>query len=260
MNKISKQELRTIRLLLRDKSTRDKEGVFIAEGIKIVKDILSKDHAIRKVLISSKVLTSPAAKKVTELAENCKVDISRVPAAEFEKLSSLRNSQGILAVVEKPATEEKIAGDRLVLCDGVQDPGNLGALIRSAVAFGVDAILLTGETADMFNPKVVRASSGTMLEIPVFKVFSGDIDGLKGHGYKVLGGSIDPEGGSEDISKVKDVGGPLIVCFGSEGKGLSKEILEKVDVFYNIPIDQKIESLNVTAAAAITLYVLRGKQ
>ena len=260
MQKISKPELRKIRLLLRDKSARDEEGVFVAEGVKIVRDILAKAHNVRTVLISSKVLTSPGAKKVAELSESMKVQISRVPAEEFEKLSSLRNSQGVLAVVEKPGPAEEIKGDRIVLCDGVQDPGNLGALIRSAVAFGMDAVLLAGETADIFNPKVVRASSGTMLEIPVFKVSEGDIDGMKARGYKVLVGSIGTSGGSLDVVKLKDVGTPFIICFGSEGRGVSMEIEDKADIFYHIPISQKIESLNVTAAAAITMYVLCSKQ
>lgn len=263
MQKAAKTQLKEIRELLRDKKTREAEGLFIAEGLKIVNDMLEKGHKVSSVYISSGVIASPGVRKMQEVAEKDKVSLYRVPGSEFEKLSSLRNSQGVLAIVKKPPqgkaqfTAEE--GSLLVLCDGVQDPGNVGTIIRTAAAFGANAVLLTGDAADIYNPKVVRASSGMILDVPVCKCTLEEITHLKEEGFILLASSVREEG-AKDISDLKIWNKAVIIAFGSEGKGLSREISELADEFFRIPIREDVDSLNVAAASTIALYVFTHKR
>ncbi|MEA3489154.1 MAG: RNA methyltransferase [Candidatus Omnitrophota bacterium] len=258
MEKASKAKLREIRILLRNKKVRDEEGLFVAEGYKIVNDLLSKGQKVTSVYISSRMIAAPSTREFQKLTENKKVPVFRIPGPEFDKLSSLRNSQGILAVVKRkeqlfmvpPAGDEAL----LVLCDGIQDPGNLGTIIRTSAAFGADALLLYGETADIYNPKAVRASSGAVLDIPVHGCDIRELERLKKEGFRVLAGQV-PGEQTEDIQKMSIKKEPVILAFGSEGRGVSREVLARADGFFCISIREKIESLNVTAAAAIALYV-----
>lgn len=259
MQKASKAQLKEIRELLRDKKVRDREGRFVAEGLKIVNDILAKGHQISSIYLSSGVIAAPGVKKLQEAAENKKVSVFRVPGSEFEKLSSVRSSQGVLAIVKKPEIKELKDGSLLVLFDGVQDPGNMGAMIRTSVAFGANSILLTGDTADIYNPKVVRASSGMLIDVPVHKCGMEEVDRLRKEGYLLIASSVREEG-TKDISEIALWNKPLIIAFGSEGKGLSRDITERADEFFHIPIREDVDSLNVAAAATIALYVLTHKR
>lgn len=263
MKKAANSQLRKIRELLKDKKTREEEGLFVAEGLRIVSDILQKGHGISSIYLSSGVVASPGVRKLQEAAEELKKDIFRIHASEFEKLSSLRNSQGVLAIVEMPKEKKADfcaeAGSLLVLCDGVQDPGNIGAMIRTAAAFGASGVLLVGATADIYNPKVIRASSGMILDVPVCKCSIEEVDRLKESGYILLASSIMGEG-SKDISKLKVWDKPVIIAFGSEGKGLSRGISAAADEFFHIPMRKNVDSLNVAAAATIALYVFTHKR
>jgi len=147
-----------------------------------------------------------------------------------------------------------------VLCDGVQNPGNLGAILRTAAAFDVNAVLLYGESVDPFNPKVVRASSGAVVEIPVFSVDLDTIDLLKIKGFKLLISSPSSKNGANS-SMLGSLGAqPSILAFGSEGRGISQDIKDIADGSFFISTSEKVESLNVTAAAAIALYAAREKK
>ncbi len=261
MKKISKGELKKLRTLLKEKKARDESGQFVAEGIKIVSDMAAKGHVIDFVLVSSGFVRREYNKKIMEDMEGRLVPVYTAPNCDFQKLSSLQNSQGILALVKKcefPALEAVGEEEALfILCDGVQDPGNLGAIIRTSVAFGVDAVLLTGETVDVYNPKVVRASSGMVLDVPVYDGCSaGKLKSLKEKGYRLLVSSPLKEA-SKDILKVKRPKAPLIIAFGSEGRGVSRQITDIADDFFHIPIAGGVDSLNVAAAAAITIYVFK---
>ena len=260
MKKASKSQIKKIKELLRSRKKRNEEGLFIAEGQKIINDILYKGHKIDSVNISSKVISSPSIKKLLVFLEEKRVPAYRIPAAEFENLSSLRSSQGILAAIKKPLTnfcgDIERSGSLAVLCDGVQDPGNLGAIIRSSVAFGVNSILIIGETADIYNPKVVRGSIGTVVDLPVYECTLSEIGALKTDGYRLLG-ATSKSGKSKSIEDILLGKQSIILAFGSEGKGLSKEVEEYVDEFFHIPMNAKVESLNVSCAVTATLYALR---
>ncbi len=263
MEKASKAQLRKVRELLRDRRARDESGLFVAEGAKIVRDMVGKGHVPESVIVSRDFADGSDNEAFLREAESGAISVFVAGNAEFDRISSLQHSQGILAVVKKPRYPELPAASGkdalLVLCDGVQDPGNLGAMIRTSVAFGIDAMLLTGEAVDVYNPKVVRASSGMILDIPIYACDPAELDRLREGGHRLLV-SRPREEESEDIDKIREFPGPVILAFGSEGKGVSGEVEAKADGSFHIPIREKAESLNVTAAAAISLYLFARRR
>jgi TrmH family RNA methyltransferase len=258
MEKASRTQLKKIRELIRERRVRDAEGRFVAEGRKIVGDMISAGGAVDSVIASRGFAEDDT--NVSFLAElaGSGAPVFVTDNRSFDGISDLQNPQGILAVFRKPQRQQPVVtGDGsafFVLCDGIQDPGNIGSMVRASAAFGVRSILLFGDTADIYSPKVVRASSGTVLDVPVHDCDADEIDRLKREGCRLLASSV-TERGSEDIAGFEDLTGPLILAFGSEGRGMSPEVSDKADAFFHIPIHRTVESLNVTAAAAIALYV-----
>ena len=248
---------------MRDKKERDDSGLFVVEGMKIIRDLCGRGHEPEQILVSSDFARASQSVPLLEEFEDRSVKLAVVGNADFERISSLKSSQGILGVFRKPRPLEPLtAGEKnkfVVLCDGIQDPGNLGTMIRTSMAFGADAVLIAGETVDIYNPKVVRASGGVVLDVSVQVCEMEEIKRLKKEGFRLLVSMAEKEKG-KDISQIEDLAGPLIVAFGSEGKGISTEISEIADTFFHIPIDEDVESLNVMAAAAIALYVFAGKR
>ncbi len=248
---------------MRDKKERDDSGLFAAEGMKIIKDLCRRGHRPEQILVSSDFARASQSVPLLDEFEDRAVKLAVVGNSDFERISSLKSSQGILGVFRKPRIPISLmAGEKnklFVMCDGIQDPGNLGTMIRTAMAFGADAMLITGETVDIYNPKVVRASGGAVLDVPVQMCEKEEIRRLKKEGFRLLVSMAETEKG-KDIAGIGDLSGPLIVAFGSEGRGISSEISEMADVFFHIPIDEDVESLNVMAAAAIALYVFAGKR
>ena len=260
MEKPSKTTIKKIRELLREKKARDESGSFIAEGFKIVSDVFTKGHDPVEVVCSAAFLENGKAGKLIAALEDRSVPVYRIGDADFDALSSLQAAQGILAVMKKtrPAGLEKpAASDVLVLCDGIQDPGNMGSIIRTSAAFGVKAVLLINDCADVYNPKVVRASSGAIVDIPAYECPITELDRLKKEGCVVI--AAQAGGDAEHIEKLTLEKGPRVIVFGSEGAGISREVSDRADTRFIIPIADKVESLNVNAAAAIVLYLLSRK-
>jgi len=239
---------------------RDKTGLFVAEGLKIVSDIVAKSFEIDHLIASNDFLKSKKGDRVVAALEQKKVPVCSASAIDFEKISSLRAPEGVLAAVKKNASPEPIekAEEKplLVLCDTIQDPGNLGTIIRTSVAFGASGILLAGETADIYNPKVVRASAGAILDIPVYDCPVLELDRLKETGYVLMAGQAVGGSRAKGLEGMKGLKTPIIIAFGSEGQGISEVVAKKADGFFFIPMTGEVESLNVTAAAAITIYEL----
>lgn len=262
MRNATKSQIKHIRDLLKEKEVRDKEGEFVAEGYKIINDIFSKGHSIGSVVVSQAFAERNEQSPLFSELTKKKVPVYLAKNAEFERISSLKSPEGILAVLKKRRTALKVHFDRMnsfiVLCDGVQDPGNMGSIIRASVAFGVNALLLTGENADIFNPKVVRASSGMIMDIGISELAYDEMDQFKRNGYVVFASVTDRERGMA-IDTIKRLPSRMIVAFGSEGKGISSEIRRRSDIFFSIPLMGNVESLNVVSAAAISLYMF-GKE
>ena len=150
------------------------------------------------------------------------------------------------------ATSLNLQGDFYLLCDKLQDPGNLGTIIRTAHAAGVDGIILTKGTVDIYNEKTIRASMGSLFHIPVIYDDKDNtiVKGLCNKGFSLLSTSLE---GDKDFFE-EDLSGKLIISVGNEGNGVSKEIYELSDKKVKIPMPGGAESLNVAIAASIILY------
>ena len=149
--------------------------------------------------------------------------------------------------------EENISGNILIL-DNIQDPGNLGTIIRSAVAFSISTIIVSPDTVSIYNSKVLRSTQGLLFDVNIIvRDISSAIDDLKQNGYKIYGTKVDNGKNLKDIDSTNK----YAVIMGNEGSGVNKDILDKCDEYIYIPMNEKCESLNVGVATSIILYEMR---
>ena len=179
------------------------------------------------------------------------VETTLVSYEIIKKLSEVKSPQKIIGVVKK--NKEKNIGDKVLILDGVQDPGNLGTIIRSSVAFHINSIVLSNNTVDLYNDKVVRSSEGMIFNINIIRRDIIEyIKELKNKGYKIYGTNVN---GGKVVSSVV-LEGKYAIVVGNEGNGVSKEVLDLCDEYFYIPMDIACESLNVGVATSIILYEL----
>lgn len=245
---ISKAKIKYIHSL-EQKKNRKAEGVFVAEGPKVVGDLLL---TMRPRLVIATEQWHPA----TPLHPD--VEFISVTDDELRKVSFLQHPQQVLAVFSIPASEghEYEAGTLLLALDGVQDPGNLGTIIRIADWFGITNIVCSKDTADVWNPKVVQATMGSIARVNVSYC---DL-----HGYLSSLPSDTPVYGTildgDDINKA-DIKNSGVIIMGNEGNGISEEIKKLVThrlLIPNYPAGrQTADSLNVAIATAITCFEIR---
>ena len=170
----------------------------------------------------------------------------------MRKMSSMESPSNVLAVCEKNNSKE-IIGDKILLIDGVQDPGNLGTIIRSSVAFGVTTIVLSHDTVDLYNPKVIRATEGMFCHINIISMnLEEAINIIKSRGIKVYGTNV-VDGVS--VTSITDKNKYALIV-GNEGNGVKQNIQDLCDLNLYIPMKDNVESLNVGVACSILLYEL----
>lgn len=237
--------------LVTSKKDRDKSEEFVVEGFHLVEEALKTEGTILHLIVRED-LELPAGWKTDNL------QLIQVTRAVAKELVETEQSQGIFAHCRQPehTDEEAASWKKLLFIDAVQDPGNIGTMIRTADAAGMDAVILGKGSADPFNPKTVRSAQGSHFHIPVVK---GDlaewIDRAKAAGVKVIGTGLQNAVDHYSVSPLKEFA--LIV--GNEGSGVASEYLSKVETIVKIPLYGKAESLNVAIAAGILLYTY-GKQ
>lgn len=241
--------IRRFRELAKDKKLRSELGVFVIEGDHLCGEAVSCNMEIVTFLCTEKALERyPAAEKLIATAQTSAV-ISQDIA---EYISDTKAPQGLFAEVRR-RDGVKLPEGRLVILDGVQDPGNVGTIIRTAEAFGVKGVLLSEKCADIFSPKVLRASMGSVFRLPceVCDVPQ-RISALREQGYDVYGSMLD-----ETAQKLGDIrfGERAAIVIGSEGAGISEETKAACTGGLYIPITGA-ESLNAAAAATVMIWEL----
>ena len=224
--------------------------MFIAEGYHLV------EAAIKSGWQLERVICEPAMVDQTTKLGMAKAMIRTVPAAQFGKIAQSDSPQGILAIASirdygKSASEIIRKAKRLVACDSINDPGNLGTIIRTAVGFNYDAIILIGNCAEVYNPKTVRATQGAIFAIPVLN-FSGPEPFLK-----ALSGKFDlialSNTAAKPLASINRIKRPAVIL-GGEITGIDSQILAKANYRLRIEQSDRIESLNVSVAAGIAMY------
>jgi len=222
---------------LKEKALRDKQRLFIVEGYHLVTEA-------HKTAYLKEVIT-------TEKNKAFDVPTFQVTQDVMQKISSLATPTKIIGICHQK--EEAAYGDSILLVDQIHHPGNLGTIIRSAVAFDVDTIVVNN-SVDIYNQKVIQASQGMVFHINVIKrAVMPFITELKTQGYQIIGTDVNKSASLKVVKPNKK----RVVLVGNEGEGLSGELLDMCDIRVNIEMNEKCESLNVGVAAGIVLYNLR---
>jgi TrmH family RNA methyltransferase len=242
-----------IRALLRDRKTRQQTQTFVLEAEKPIWEMLAaRSAALQAVVIAESRLRNGM---LPSSMDPDKVPVFSCRDSIFDKLCDVRTPAGLLAVVRQPKWDQNtvFARPRLVglYGEGLQDPANVGAIIRTAVGFGVDALWLSPDSADVLNPKVVRATAGTVLKLPVFRVAAPEVFLRKDC---VLLAAVPQGRQSRPIHELDALPARAILAFGNESHGLSPATLQQAAVRFHIPVDPAIQSLNVAASVAIAAF------
>ncbi len=238
------QVLKEVRLLSKKKE-RVNKALFKVEGIKMVEEAILGGEDIRTILVSEDFDFSQVAKY------NIEKNVYLVASKLFNEISDTESPQGIMAIVgiKTYAREEIDVDGRYIFLDGLQDPGNLGTIIRSAEAFNMSGVILGEGTVDAYNEKVVRSTMGSIFRVPLHNMDYEDLLGLKARGMRVVSTSLE---GKTDLKPILQKG--IIITIGNESKGISSQLEEISDDFIKIPMHGKVESLNAAIAGSIIMY------
>ncbi|WBX78961.1 RNA methyltransferase [Virgibacillus salarius] len=229
---------------LHRRKERKNEGVFLIEGFHLVEEVWNSEWEVIEVIIQEGIATPDwcEAVLVTEVSETV-----------FSYISQTNSPQGIAAVVKiKNVTD--VFDYPVLLIDSLQDPGNLGTIIRTADAAGFSGIILGDDTVDVFNDKVIRATQGSLFHIPIIQAnLLEQVEQLQQDGAEVWATALQD---AEVYSKVKPKE-KLALIVGNEGNGVKQELRENADKIVTIPIYGKAESLNVSIATGILMYYIK---
>lgn len=222
---------------LKIKKHREKQGLFLIEGEHLVKEAYDSNILEELLLLENKEL-------------NLDVKTNYITKNVLNYLTEVETPVGIIGICK--LTNKQIKGDRLLILDSVQDPGNLGTIIRSSVAFNIDTIIINDKCADPYSDKVIRSSQGMIFKINIVKKdLPSYLKEIKGkipiYGTKVTGGK-----NIKNLEKIES----FAIIMGNEGKGVDETLLKLCDEYLYIPMNEKCESLNVGVATSIILYEL----
>lgn len=242
---------------LKQKKKRDESGLFVVEGIRLVEEAASSDWKAQSLIVTEEVVETPRVKDIIAKLKNSGCRILEVPTKVYERISETEQPQGIMLLLERRTKEISNLAINDIPClitilDCVQDPGNVGTLVRTADAVGCDAVIMTQGCADLYSGKTLRASMGSIFHLPIYNDVSlVDITNLiQTHNITLIATSLE----LSNIYCKANFKESVAIVFGNEGNGVSKELLNMADLRLHIPIIGKAESLNVSAAAAVILY------
>ena len=237
------QLIKHIRKLTSDREYRRSFGLYFGEGPKLLAEALKAGTAIEAV-VTAQGVDLPGLDGLWR---------AEVPADLLDSLCDTRSPQGVLFLAEMPglAPPERLKGDRWLVLDGLQDPGNVGTIWRTADALGADGLILVNHCADPFSPKTVRATMGACFRLPVYEVEIQALPGLlERSGLPLYAAALGEDSvtvGAVRLSR-------CAVVIGSEGRGVSPELLRLSEKTVKIPMRERCESLNAAVAAAVILW------
>lgn len=237
---------------LKDKKYRDLNNEFVIEGIKLVKEAIQEKANIKQIIICEDCENSENIPKDLTY-EIAKYECIYVTKQVFSSITEVKNPQGILAVISKNSENDQIDYDQeiIVALDDLQDPGNLGTILRTVDSIGLTQILVSKGTADPFNPKVVRSTMGAIFRVKIIECedLSLTLKEIKKHKFKIMVTLLQTNNSIYDVDYNKKV-----IVVGNEANGVRKEIQEFADEKVKIPMIGKTESLNASVATGIVLY------
>lgn len=221
------------------KKYRDKHQMFLIETPHLVLEAFKTGYLEELILEENELF--PLDIKTMRVTNNV-----------INYLSQLNSSSNVMGICSYKKDDIKL-GNRILILENIQDPGNLGTIIRSAVAFNVDTIILSNDCVDIYNPKVIRASQGMIFHIDIIKRdLLLEIPKLQTLGYQIIGTKVTHGQSLKDFQNIEK----FAIIMGNEGNGMTKEVAELCDSFIYIDMNDKCESLNVAIATSIILYEL----
>ncbi len=227
---------------LKDRKGRRESGCFLVEGRKMVEEALKSAFDVETVLVQEGM----------ELPDGLTMPVYELPAHVLAAVCDTKTPQGIAAVVRMK--EQSALGKHIVVLDGVQDPGNVGTIIRTADAAGLDGVLLSTQCADVFSPKVLRATMGSIFRMNLRTTddLPGELTKLREKGYSILSSQLD----GTPFYERQDVAERFALIIGNEGNGVSEQVQQTATHRVRLPMRGGAESLNAAIAAAIMMYEL----
>ena len=242
---------------LRRRRARERQALFVAEGVRAVEELLRSPIAIRGALASPVLAEAPRGRSLRAALEARDVPVLEVSAADFATAAETESPQGVLAIGAVPsarwADAPVPAAARILLLDGVQDPGNAGTILRTAAALGIHLTLALPGTVDLWNAKVVRSAMGALFTHPTASCTWDELDRFRAAHALTLWGA---DAGGTPLPEVAERPARLALAVGNEGNGLSDALRARAGQLVSLPI--ATESLNVAVAAGILIYELRA--
>jgi RNA methyltransferase, TrmH family len=256
-NPITSKENSAVKYLrsLSEPKTRKKERVFLIEGMKMVEEALRDGQGIIRI-VAAPDLVRHHGKGILKLAESRSVEVLWVSAQLMDIISENKTPQPVAAVVKiKSHSEDEVlahSAKLIVIAHQLQDPGNLGTIIRTAEAVGASGVAITSNTVDPYSPKAVRASMGSIVRLPIIQIGEGAafLQTCRQKGFQTVATVVT----GKQTHFALDLTKPTAIILGQEGTGLPQEIMDHVDLQARIPLAETMDSLNVATAAAVVLY------
>lgn len=237
---------------LKEKKYREQENKYIIEGIRLIEEAIEEKVSIDTIVICEDCIRNGELEQKL-LYEVAKYNCVYVAKKVFDFITDVINPQGILAVINKEQNSKKIdySEDLLVILDQVQDPGNLGTILRTVDSIGLKQIIVAPGTGDIFNPKVVRSTMGAIFRVKVIESENilDTIKQIKKNKFEVIATSLKTDESIYDVDYKNKA-----IVIGNEANGVTDEVLKEADKLVKIPMLGKIESLNASVATGIILY------
>ena len=249
-------KLLTLARDLKRRKAREKQDLFVAEGVRAVEELLRSKITLRGAVIASQLFDAPRGAAVVEALRARQVIVEEVTPQEFASAAETESPQGVAVIAEIPprsfSTIDRAGPGVMLVLDAVQDPGNVGTILRTAAALGANATVALPGTVDLWNAKVVRSGMGAHFHHPAFSSTWAELDTFLGETKTTL---LAADATGDSIAELQRPARVALVV-GNEGAGLSAEARARADHIVALPIHSSVESLNVAVATGILLYVL----
>ncbi len=239
---ITSRDNQTIKEIIKLKDKKFRENSYLVEGIKQVREAIKENAKIEKIVISEDFENKDAFKDFECIEVSTKI---------FRDMTDTKTPQGVLAVVAKNKNKEiDYSKDFLIILDNIQDPGNLGTIIRTADSCDLGQVIVSTDTVDSYSPKVIRSTMGSSFRINVIeRNLVETIKEIKAHGFEIIVTSLQTDKSIYDVDYSKKA-----IIIGNEAKGVRDEIMNEADLKVKIPMLGKTESLNASIAAGVMMY------
>ena len=239
---ITSRDNQTIKEIIKLKDKKFRENSYLVEGIKQVREAIKENAKIEKIVISEDFENKDAFKDFECIEVSTKI---------FRDMTDTKTPQGILAVVAKNKNKEiDYSKDFLIILDNIQDPGNLGTIIRTADSCDLGQVIVSTDTVDSYSPKVIRSTMGSSFRINVIeRNLVETIKEIKENGFEIVVTSLQTDKSIYDLEYSKKA-----IIIGNEANGVRDEIMKEADLAVKIPMLGKTESLNASIAAGVMMY------